>query len=229
MKIIILAFALTLLCAVSLVAQGNQTSLRGTVKDWIGAVVPRARVNIIGENSRRTVFANQDGFYAVDLPNGTYSLRYTMRGFCDEAREGITVTYPDTAVIDTTFFPCSIALTTVTERGTDRTKEYDQLRKPFEEKAFSLCLQPQSAPLIVRYGKMVETDGHKDFSGFTVQGQSDTAFPVVIVYKGQEVFADSVRLVGDKLLMTGVRWPFGGAKAAFQEMTVALCPGSATP
>ncbi|MGH9612363.1 MAG: carboxypeptidase-like regulatory domain-containing protein, partial [Bryobacteraceae bacterium] len=78
------AIVLALVCVGTLNAQGNRSSITGTVTDPSSAAVPRVEVtakNIAtGETSR--AFTNNDGIYSiVNLFPGQYSLHYAKDGF----------------------------------------------------------------------------------------------------------------------------------------------------
>ena len=83
--------ALALLCALLLAlfctpasAQTGTSSVRGTVTDSQGNVVPGATVNLIdpGTNTTRTQTSSEDGHFAFDLiPPGTYRVEAEAKGF----------------------------------------------------------------------------------------------------------------------------------------------------
>jgi hypothetical protein len=75
---------LSLILSSSGVAQTSSTSLRGTVADPSGSVVPRATVVLENteSNTKRTVTSGNEGEYQfLFLPPGTYSLTVTASGF----------------------------------------------------------------------------------------------------------------------------------------------------
>src|ERR1035441_5670876 len=77
-------FAVVLLPSV-VQAQGTDLgTIRGTVTDATGAVVPKASVTIVdvNTNARRTFTTNTSGEYeATDLRSGTYKVNIAMKGF----------------------------------------------------------------------------------------------------------------------------------------------------
>src|SRR5437879_5495330 len=71
------------LCVVNR-AQLTVSTLRGTVTDPAGAVVVRAKITALNQetNLTREVFTNASGDYEIpDLPRGTYRLSATQTGF----------------------------------------------------------------------------------------------------------------------------------------------------
>jgi hypothetical protein len=67
-------------------------SIRGTVEDPSGAVIPGASVTAVSASTSltRTVITNQDGIYVFpDLAIGTYSLRVSRDGFATQKRDAI--------------------------------------------------------------------------------------------------------------------------------------------
>ncbi|HRR57604.1 MAG TPA: carboxypeptidase-like regulatory domain-containing protein, partial [Acidobacteriota bacterium] len=69
-------------------------SLRGTVKDPTGAVVPGADVTLISEGTRderRAVTDEEGGFYFGALRPGTYTLRVELPGFKTYEETGLTI------------------------------------------------------------------------------------------------------------------------------------------
>ena len=60
---------------------GGNGKLSGMVSDPLGIEVPSARILIKGKRLRRELSPKDDGTYSVDLPPGTYSVRFTHPGF----------------------------------------------------------------------------------------------------------------------------------------------------
>ncbi len=88
------------------VAYGQTTqsaTLRGTVKDPNGAVIPNATVTVISERtkSERKVTTNDDGGYVFNaLTPDTYTLRVENQGFKTSQQTGITLAASDTRGVD---------------------------------------------------------------------------------------------------------------------------------
>jgi len=80
-----LAILACLVCCLPLFGQGSLSTLRGTVTDPSGAVVPRARVTIeeVGTGlTARTLTTDAQGNYEVPaLKEATYELRVEAKGF----------------------------------------------------------------------------------------------------------------------------------------------------
>ena len=80
----ILAGVLTLAGAMTCRAQGNQGSIRGTIADSTGAVVPNSKVLVISEATGvvSSSMTKGDGFYSVEsLTPGAYTVEADMAGF----------------------------------------------------------------------------------------------------------------------------------------------------
>ena len=96
-------FAVVLLPAV-VHAQGTDLgTIRGTVTDATGAVVPNASVTIVDVNTdaRRTFTTNTSGEYeATDLRSGTYKVNIAMKGFSALEIAGVELRTSETAHID---------------------------------------------------------------------------------------------------------------------------------
>jgi hypothetical protein len=87
-----------------LFAQGvTSGSIKGTITDISGAVVPGAKVTVtnIHTNVTQTLTAGSDGSYSVpNLPVSTYTVTAEKEGFKTEVRDGIEVNVGHTSVID---------------------------------------------------------------------------------------------------------------------------------
>lgn len=73
-------------------------SIRGTVTDGTGAVVPGASVTVKGEETgfTRSTVTNATGSYSFpELPTGTYTVEVTLSGFKTAIRKGITLNVAD--------------------------------------------------------------------------------------------------------------------------------------
>jgi len=73
-------------------AQETTGGLQGTVKDANGAVVPKATVELTGNNQagNKTQQTDNSGYYRfANLPPGTYAVTVTAPGFASVKREGI--------------------------------------------------------------------------------------------------------------------------------------------
>ena len=79
-------------------AQRITASLRGTVTDSTGAVVPGATVTVKNENSgfSRTTITNGSGSYSFgELPTGPYTVEVSLTGFKSVMRTGIILDVAD--------------------------------------------------------------------------------------------------------------------------------------
>ena len=95
-KLLILVGVVVLLSGVGtprLLAQA-MGSIRGTVSDSSGAVIPGATVTATstGTGISRTQMTNQDGIFVFPgMPIGVYNIEISKPGFENEKRSGITL------------------------------------------------------------------------------------------------------------------------------------------
>jgi hypothetical protein len=78
-------------------------TLRGTITDASGAVVPGATVTLtqVSTNQARTVASTTDGNYLIPaLPPADYTLAVQAKGFRQSTRKGITLLADQSATID---------------------------------------------------------------------------------------------------------------------------------
>ena len=83
LSLLVLATAIT----VQVSAQATNGSVRGTISDQTGAMLPKATIHIkhVATNVERTLSARSDGTYTVDnLQPGEYELRVEATGFKKE-------------------------------------------------------------------------------------------------------------------------------------------------
>ena len=93
---------LALVCAPLAFAQ-NAGSLRGTVADNTGAVLPGANVVLTSESTkfaREGVTDARGGFYFATVDSGSYALKVTMQGFKNYELAGVRVSANDTVGLD---------------------------------------------------------------------------------------------------------------------------------
>jgi hypothetical protein len=76
-----LVFCLTANAAAKQAPSGGNGKLAGMVSDPVGVYVPGARIVIEGKRLKRELWSGDDGTYSVDLPPGTYSVRFSHPGF----------------------------------------------------------------------------------------------------------------------------------------------------
>lgn len=116
---VILAAAISLFFSGLALGQSSTTSLRGTVSDPQGAVVPGASVALANPNtgfSRSTVTDNSGVYQFLQLPPGTYTLTITMTGFATQKTENVRLMVNLSATVDVTL-RVKTEVTTVEVRG----------------------------------------------------------------------------------------------------------------
>jgi Carboxypeptidase regulatory-like domain len=87
----------------SAAAQRITASIRGTVTDTTGAVVPGATITVNNESTgfSRSSVSNASGSYSfAELPLGTYTVEVTLSGFKSVVRKGIVLNVADVHVED---------------------------------------------------------------------------------------------------------------------------------
>ncbi len=76
-----LFFCLTMNAVARQAPSGGTGKLVGMVSDTLGLYVPNASIIIKGKRMKRELLSGNDGTYSVDLPPGTYSVRFKPPGF----------------------------------------------------------------------------------------------------------------------------------------------------
>lgn len=100
-----LVCAVVVLCHASLFAQSFTGTIRGTLKDASGAVIPHATVTIVNQQTDRqeTTITDLEGRYSsVPLPPGEYRVEAALQGFRGAAQRDVVVQVNSTVVIDFT-------------------------------------------------------------------------------------------------------------------------------
>ncbi|HTM51205.1 MAG TPA: TonB-dependent receptor [Bryobacteraceae bacterium] len=96
---------LFLFAALAAHAQNSSGTLSGLVKDTSNAVIPKAQLTIINENTglRRMVETNEDGTFRVPfLPVGMYSVQVQKDGFRSEIQKSIQLEILQVRTVDFT-------------------------------------------------------------------------------------------------------------------------------
>jgi hypothetical protein len=86
------------------------TSLRGTVTDSSGAVIPNAKITLVNTltNQTRTLDTDEQGFFRAEpLPVGTYELRVAQPGFAPYRHAPIQLSLGQTVYLDIVLAPAS--------------------------------------------------------------------------------------------------------------------------
>jgi hypothetical protein len=107
-----LVVAIALFATAPLWAQSTTGTVQGTVTDNQDAVVPGATVTLRNTqtNATRTLVTDGSGNYRfLNLPVGVYALTVELPGFSKYARDGITLSLNQDAVIDVKIQPATIS------------------------------------------------------------------------------------------------------------------------
>ncbi len=117
-KALLFLVASGIVAAVPALAQRTNATIRGTVTDSTGAVVPGANVTLKGEatGSTRTVATNAAGVYSfAELPIGSYTLEVGLSGFKSAVRSKIGVTVAEVREVNVQLETGDIAETVTVE------------------------------------------------------------------------------------------------------------------
>ncbi len=101
-------------------AQTVSGTLRGTVTDANGAVIPNATVNVRSTETglERTVVSSDQGLYTFSfLPIGGYTVEATRTDFNRVKRENVTVSLNETTVVDFRLDPSVTGEVTITDEA----------------------------------------------------------------------------------------------------------------
>ena len=93
-------------------AQRITATIRGTVTDTTGAVVPGANVTVKGEETgyTRSTLTNSAGVYSFpELPTGTYGVEVALTGFKSAVVRGVALNVADDRSIDVRLEPGALA------------------------------------------------------------------------------------------------------------------------
>jgi hypothetical protein len=101
-----IAGILCLLLVSSLFVQAQSASLRGTVSDSSGAIVPSARLTVTNTatNAMRTAESNDSGVYSItNLPVGIYTIKAEKKGFAAVEFTKVELTVGQVRTVDVAF------------------------------------------------------------------------------------------------------------------------------
>ena len=101
-QVISLLFILFVCTAFLQASNGDLSSVRGTVSDPSGAVVPGAKVSARNVSSGNTVEATTgpEGSYTISLPAGRYDIQFSETGFKPTLRQQVEVTAGSPLALD---------------------------------------------------------------------------------------------------------------------------------
>src|SRR5579872_4738219 len=94
---------LTVVLAVTSAFAQTPGSLRGTITDDSGSVVPGAKVRVSGPGVTKNTTTNVQGLYSVaGLPAGSYTVRVIMPGFSTFETSNVPVATSQAAALNVT-------------------------------------------------------------------------------------------------------------------------------
>ncbi len=107
MKRLISSLSVVLMCSAALLAQSDKSTIRGTVTDPTGAVVPKVEIvatEIATNTIARTVLSDENGNYEIaDLKPGTYRLKADAAGFRGFVAENLLLDAAQVRRVDIVF------------------------------------------------------------------------------------------------------------------------------
>ena len=86
-------------------AQGNSGTLRGSISDSSGGILPGANVTLVNDAtkaSRSAVTDAKGGYYFASVQPGSYTLRVEIQGFKKVDQKGVRISPNDTRGVDVT-------------------------------------------------------------------------------------------------------------------------------
>jgi hypothetical protein len=113
-----LAFLVALLVPMAAYAQRTSGTIRGTVTDATGAVIPGATATVHNEGTglTRSAPTNSSGVYVFsDLPVGTYEVRVELSGFKTAVQKGIQLNVAESQAVDVQLSPGGVTEEVVVE------------------------------------------------------------------------------------------------------------------
>jgi len=163
---------LLIVSAISVVSQQSTGSLKGTVKDQLGALVVGASIVVKnGKNSERTATSDDNGDYVIrSLPPGRYDLTITAPGFNTleeknvELRAGKTTTLNmelTIGMLEQTVVVDNNGISTDADRNADAIvlRERELAALPDDPDALAAALQAMAGPGAGQDGAQVKVDG----------------------------------------------------------------------
>ena len=168
-----------LIFCVALWGQGSLSTLRGTITDPSGAVVPQAKVTVEEQGTgivARTVTTDAQGNYEVPaLKERTYTVRVAMTGFETYVVSDVALAGNETKRVDVTL-RVGAAATQVTVSGAAQVIETEGAKIGGEVSGEQYWLAPMpanaySSPLpVIAVMPQIQTDSGNEF-GVTMAGQ----------------------------------------------------------
>lgn len=139
--------------------------LSGIVTDITDARMQNAILTIAGDEERK-IIADDEGFYKVELPLGTYTITAWRGGFCAARRPAFHVLSSANIKFDFTLVSCPIANVLQIKDG-QYTGESDVSLVPYKEEMFPVASADKPSDLLIQYGKRSEDENVIQYAGFT--------------------------------------------------------------
>ena len=118
LKLVVSLLFIAGFCVADASAQTVSGTLRGTVSDPTGALVPNATVTVRSTETglERTVTTNEEGLYNMPfLPIGNYTVEVSRTDFSKVTRENVRVSLNETAVVNVQLSPSVSGEVTITD------------------------------------------------------------------------------------------------------------------
>jgi Carboxypeptidase regulatory-like domain len=58
----------------------SQIFLTGTITDQLGAIIPKAKIKIVGNKQKINIETDENGLYKINLPEGIYTIEFEASG-----------------------------------------------------------------------------------------------------------------------------------------------------
>jgi hypothetical protein len=182
-------FVPLLILASSLSAQTIPAGrVRGTIFDSNKAVVTNVRVAFEAPGAKRETVTNEEGYYEIELPVGTYRMTTEARGFCGYQRAAFRFEPSSSKTINATLIICSLAHALRIDKHGKYVGEEARCIDPFESDSF--YPNSRGMGLLVRYGIRHKRAGIVEYGGAQVANG---------IPSGVTVSYDLLTIVADKM------------------------------
>jgi hypothetical protein len=207
----VVLFLLAALTACTAYGQIRSATITGTVTDVTGAVIPRAQVTVIEQEtaiSSKTLATESGAFTVPYLPAGTYSVAISAPGFAEYKVSGIVVTTGQTvrsdaqlklaaigASVEVQAQAATIQTDSSTVQGTISAQAIDILPNPTSNPLYYAFLQAGVVPRV----QAADTTGTNSF-GIGTSGRRQFA---AVGVNGGRIWTNDIQLDGLPIMSGG--------------------------